>query len=86
MLCVWNLYELRPCLPMDGAAEFTASPVQTDRWLSYRSTVWHSGKRKTDMMQEIMNGPMSWGMWLICLLFLVVLGLAAAGLVKYLRS
>ncbi len=38
------------------------------------------------MMQEMMNGPMSWGMWLICLLLLVVLGLAAAGLVKYLRS
>jgi hypothetical protein len=38
------------------------------------------------MMQEMMNGPMSWGMALVCLLLLIVLGLAAAALVKYLRS
>ncbi len=38
------------------------------------------------MMQEMMSGPISWGMGLICLLLLVVLGLAAAALVKYLRS
>lgn len=38
------------------------------------------------MIQEMMTGPMSWGMGLICLFLLVVLALAAAALVKYIRS
>jgi hypothetical protein len=38
------------------------------------------------MMDQMMGGAMMWGMGLIGLLLIIVLVLAAAALVKYLRS
>jgi hypothetical protein len=38
------------------------------------------------MMNEVMSGGMMWGMGLVWLLVIIVLVLAAAALIKYLRS
>jgi hypothetical protein len=38
------------------------------------------------MMNEMMSGGMMWGMGLVWLLVIIVLVLAAAALIKYLRS
>lgn len=38
-----------------------------------------------DMMRDMMGGGMMWGMGLLWLLIVIVLVLAAAALIKYLR-